>query len=76
MIIFATKSWVGYRFTETSENHKLPEIKKGVLNPTDVLKNKNISYDTIDRLNLLYARDYKVLNDLNIILKGFRNLGR
>jgi len=75
-VIFAGKSWVGYRFTETSENHKLPEIKKGVLNPTDVLKNKNISYDTIDRLNLLYARDYKVLNDLNIILKGFRKLGR
>jgi len=76
LIIFGKESWVGYRFTETSENHKLPEIKKGVLNPTDVLKNKSISYDTIDRLNLLYARDYKVLNDLNIILKGFRSLGR
>ena len=75
-VIFGKRSWVGYRFTENSENHKLPEIRKGILNPTDIFKDKAISHDTIDRLNLLYARDYKVLNDLNIIFKGFRELGR
>jgi GT2 family glycosyltransferase len=69
-------TWVGYRITAYSVNHKLPPIKKGVLNPTDLLSDKNITPDTIDRLNLLYARDYKVMNDINIILKGFRNLGR
>ena len=33
------KSWVGYRYTDYTETHKLPKIKKGVLNPTDQLEN-------------------------------------
>ena len=75
-VIIAKKSWVGYRFTDVDAQHKLPKIKSGVLNPTDVLKSKNISPETIERLNLLYARDYKVINDLNILIKGFSELGR
>jgi GT2 family glycosyltransferase len=75
-VLTGKKTWVGYRLTAYSANHKLPSIKMGILNPTDLLNDKNISEDTIDRLNLLYARDYRVSNDLNIILKGFRNLGR
>jgi len=75
-VITGRLTWVGYRITAYSVNQKLPPIKKGVLNPTDLLSDKNITPDTIDRLNLLYARDYKIMNDINIILKGFRNLGR
>jgi O-antigen biosynthesis protein len=75
-VLIGKISWVGYRMTAFSMNHKLPFIKKGVLNPTDLLSSHNINEDTIDRLNLLYARDYKISNDLTIILKGFRNLGR
>ncbi|MCB2221959.1 MAG: glycosyltransferase family 2 protein [Bacteroidetes bacterium] len=75
-VIFASKTWVGYRKTKTATDHKLPKLKKGVLNPSDVLKNKSIGTETMDRLNLLYARDYKIVNDLNVLLVGFRNLGR
>ncbi len=75
-VLTGKKSWVGYRFTDYSETHKLPPIKKGVLNPTDQLHHNNVPTDTIDRLNLLYARDYKIMNDVEIIWKGFRNLGR
>lgn len=77
LLVFAgRRSWVGYRFTDYSQTHKLPPIKKGVLNPTDQLDIEDIPSETIDRLNLLYVRDYKVMNDINIIWKGFRNLGR
>ena len=75
-VLFASKSWVGYRFTNDPTELKLPKIKKGVLFPTDVLQNTNITLETIGRLNLLYARDYKVINDLRIIRKGFRETGR
>ncbi|MEZ5082428.1 MAG: glycosyltransferase [Bacteroidales bacterium] len=75
-VLFGNKTWVGYKRTGHSGEHRLPKIRSGVLNPTDALKGTNITPDTIDRLNLLYSRDYKVINDLNIILKGFRNLGR
>jgi len=76
LVLVGKKSWVGYDRAHTSDKQILPEIRSGVLNPADVIKDANISTDTSERLNLLYARDYKVINDLNIIWKGFRNLGR
>jgi GT2 family glycosyltransferase len=75
-VLSGKKSMVGYRYTNYSKDHTLPVIKYGILYPTDVLRNQDISEQTIDRLNLLYARDYKVMNDINIIRKGFRQLGR
>ncbi len=78
--IFSTflgfKSWVGYAPYQPEEHHHLPDIRKGVLDPTYAFRNKDIPLDTILRLNLMYARDYKFFNDLNIIVKGFRDLGR
>jgi FlaA1/EpsC-like NDP-sugar epimerase len=65
-------SWVGY----AGHPSMLPKIKSGVLNPLDRL-NRAVSDDlTINRLNSLYARDYKIYIDLSIIRKGWRNLGR
>lgn len=75
-VLFGVKTWVGYKITQTDTGATLPRLKKGVLNPADAIKNKNIGNDTMNRLNLLYARDYKISNDLNIIRKGFRMLGR
>jgi hypothetical protein len=71
-VIFGKKSWVGY-----AKNYKnLPRIRKAVLSPIDNLKLKNLSETTVQRLNLLYAKDYTVYNDLDIIRNGFRFLGR
>ncbi|MCD4737242.1 MAG: glycosyltransferase family 2 protein [Bacteroidales bacterium] len=75
-VLFGRRSWVGYETILQRDQNKLPKIKPGVLNPTDIFKGQNLSSETIGRLNLLYARDYKVINDLNIIFKGFRNTGR
>ncbi|MCD4745984.1 MAG: glycosyltransferase family 2 protein [Bacteroidales bacterium] len=74
-VFFAIKSWVGYYYINDDEIQKLPKIKKGILNPTNAFKNRTISNETINKLNLLYARDYKITNDLNIIFKGFKFLG-
>ncbi|MEI7896079.1 MAG: glycosyltransferase [bacterium] len=75
-VLFAFKSWIGFTPHSDSEQGRLPEIKQGVLNPLDAFRNKNVPEETTTRLDLLYARDYKLTNDLNIIIKGFRNLGR
>ncbi|MCF8369303.1 MAG: glycosyltransferase family 2 protein [Bacteroidales bacterium] len=75
-VLSGYKTWVGYQFTGDVEDHKLPKIRKGVLNPTDILQGTILSSETRNRLNLLYARDYKILNDINIIYKAFRNIGR
>jgi len=75
-VLLTFKSWIGFTPHIEVEASRLPEIKHGVLNPLDAFQNKNVPEETTARLDLLYARDYKLTNDLNIIIKGFRNLGR
>ena len=75
-VLFAFKSWIGFTNNSEYEAGRLPEIKQGVLNPLDAFRNKNVPDETTNRIDFLYARDYKLTNDLNIIIKGFRNLGR
>ena len=73
-VIFRNKSWVGY--AEASEQpENLPKIRPGVLSPLDALKLQNVDASTIQHLNFLYAKDYTADNDLDIIWKGFKNLG-
>ncbi len=72
-VLTGIKTWVGYG---THNDGSLPKIKKGVLNPTDVFPDKKIDPETASRLNMLYARDYKMGTDINIIWRGFRNMGR
>ena len=76
-VLIGKKSWVGYckHSTFNIQHSTLPLIKKGVLSPVDAYKNISVSENNIERLNQLYAKDYKVINDLNIILKGYKNLG-
>jgi GT2 family glycosyltransferase len=69
-------SWVGYAPAADGDKIKLPTIREGVLCPTDVFKNRTIDADLRDRINLLYARDYSVLSDLNIFTRAFRLTGR
>ncbi len=76
LVLIGNKSWVGFQITTNSTAHKLPKIKPGILYPTDMIKGNDVSSETADRLNLLYARNYKILNDINIIFNGIRNLGR
>lgn len=68
-------SWVGYSKQERSDN-MLPRIRPGILNPIDALNNIPKEQLTTNRLNSLYAKDYRVYTDLQIIRKGWRNLGR
>jgi hypothetical protein len=74
-VLLGFKSWIGFN-NSIPLDHKLPKIKKGVLNPVDFTKKPIDNPATIDNLNILYARDYKVWYDIQVMLKGFRNLGR
>jgi GT2 family glycosyltransferase len=75
-VLLACKSWVGFAHHPVQEAHRLPEIKPGVLNPLDSFKDKNLPEEATARLDIMYARDYKLSNDLNIIYKAFRQTGR
>ncbi|MCF8233811.1 MAG: glycosyltransferase family 2 protein [Bacteroidales bacterium] len=76
LVLAGRRSWMGYAQADVAHSHKLPSIKKGVLNPADAFRKTNISSETLEKLNLIYVRDYKVWTDLNVIWKGFKELGR
>lgn len=71
-VMFTMKTWVGFSTYLENKSYN----KKGVLNPSDALKNKTLDKDTTNRLNLLYIRDYKIASDFNIMWQGFKQLGR
>lgn len=73
-VFVGRKSWVGYHPGPLTKS--LPSIKVGVLYPGDGFKNRNLNPDTLHNLNGLYAKDYKIENDLNLFLKAYRSLGR
>ncbi len=74
-VIIGLKSITGYHPMDQHE-HKLPVIRKGIIYPTDTLDNQNPDHQVIDRLNMLYARDYRIGNEFRLLYKGFRHLGR
>ena len=71
-VLTGIHSWVDSRSME--ETIRLPVIRPGVLTPMD--GNRFIpSEDGIaEKNNLNYAKDFRIINDLNIITKNFREL--
>ena len=71
-VMFGKWSWVGF----SENNPDLPIIKKGILSPLDAIADKNIDEILKKNLDSSYAKNYSLNNDLFIIFKGFKNLGR
>ena len=69
-------SWVGFAEGENISLATLPKIRKGILNPLDAQATTKLDDQTISRLNSLYAKDYRIYADVNILWRGARNLGR
>ncbi len=72
-VAFNRKTWVGYH---PGHADILPKLKKPVLFTSDIFADKNLNGETCANLDTLYARDYKIENDLSIVGKGFKSLGR
>lgn len=66
------KSLVGYYADKQDSAQQLPTIKRGVLNPLDAMKFANNS--VLSKLNLIYARDYSIWKDFEIVRKAWRKL--
>ncbi|MCB0755641.1 MAG: hypothetical protein KDB98_08620, partial [Flavobacteriales bacterium] len=77
LVLVGNKTWVGYiKDLNADQNFQLPKIADAVLNPLDGLEAGQPDEEGLLRLNMLYAKDYRIANDLNIVFKGFRQLGR
>lgn len=69
-VLIGERSFVGYA---SFEEGVLPPIRKGILNPSSGLDN---SQEEQRRLDLIYAKNYSLRQDLTIISKAFRLLGK
>ena len=74
-VLAGRRTWVGYAATGQGDSN-LPPLRPGVLSPLDALPMKNLDERTIQRLNFLYAKDYHVSKDVDVIWRGRRWLGR
>ena len=74
-VLTGKRSWVGYIPTLNSK-FNLPAIKPAILNPGELFPELSLDLDKITRLNMLYAKDYNIANDAEILFKGWRNLDR
>ncbi len=73
-LLFGKKTLIGYYFNRNEANKRLPPLKKGILNPTD--PSKDIDNEIREKLNLLYARDYNIWKDIEILKKSWKYLDR
>jgi len=71
-VLLGFRTWVGYLSAEHREQPELPRLKKGILNPGSHLAQETLSPDRINEINVVYSKDYRILNDLLIIARNFR----
>lgn len=70
------KSWVGYHKVNTELYLGLPVILEGVIKISEAIKKVEVNNDDIDRANMVYAKDYKIQKDIELIFKAFNKLGQ
>jgi O-antigen biosynthesis protein len=74
--LLGTRTIVGYYTGDQAGHLSLPKLRKGILHPAVTLNAKQAGSEVMKRLNIIYAKDYKISNDLQILWKGFRQLGQ
>ncbi|HMC97196.1 MAG TPA: hypothetical protein VKG92_06070, partial [Flavobacteriales bacterium] len=67
------KSWVGYH-PGYEGALKLPVIKRGILDP--LIGSGPVADLVVSRVNITYAKDYRAWEDLRLVVRCFRSLGR
>jgi GT2 family glycosyltransferase len=74
-VILNKKSWIGY-ITKPKSFENLPPLKNGILNPGDIFAEIKLDNEKMAQLNMLYAKDYSLLTDAEILLKSWKRLDR
>lgn len=74
IVLWGSCTWVGYY--KTGISGQLPRLKKSILYPGDSSSENQNDKNFQHRLNLMYARNYRPFNDIAIIIKSLRYIGR
>lgn len=74
-VISGKRSWIGY-IQNVEDKTKLPPLKTGILTPGDMFRKLELDNEKSAQLNRLYAKDYNLLSDIELLLKSLKHLGR
>ena len=66
-VLLARKTWVGYAPNE--QNETLPRLRSGIFSPLAGFQEVQLNSATIARLNFLYAKDWNVWKDLEVLVR-------
>ncbi len=72
-ILIGKNTFVGYKNPNATI---LPRLKSGVLTPATEFENYSLDNKTIEKLDLIYAKNYQPSDDWNIISKNFKKIGQ
>lgn len=70
-IFIGKKTWIGYTPNRSNSSLRLPKIKPSIF--SILISTQNLASDKLDKLNLIYAKDYSVSTDFKILLKHLKN---
>ena len=73
-VLAGKKTWVGYAGDLSSGKTYLPAIRSGVISPAYGSRIGG-GEKFIRKIDVIYAKDYKVSTDIGLILRGIRYLG-
>ncbi len=76
MVIVGSYSWVGYCTNSQVNYNILPKIKKGILPPLLIKNINKFNERKLEKMNMIYAKDYRIINDINLIARNIKYLGR
>ncbi len=75
-VLVGRKTWFSYINSSGLRNDNLPKLKDGILTPIVISTEMNLSRNQIDKINVTYAKDYKISKDISLIIKYFDLLGK
>lgn len=73
-VLLGNLSWIGYCRPDEKEYSELPKIKPGVVTAAGS-NNEKINKEIALKINMNYAKDYRLIHDISIFIKNLRFLG-
>lgn len=75
-VLLGLNTIVGYHTGNGIDLSELPKLRKGILSPLPMLQEEKSDAAICNKINMVYAKDYKVSSDFQILWKGFRQIGK
>ena len=72
--LIGRKTWVGIQSIQKVNQLTLPKISDGIFSLSDISKNSDILL--IEKLNMIYARDYTIWKDWEVLYKNLGSIDR